>query len=315
MLYLLYLSFIYSSIIVFSQNFYDLTTYENNKASQNCACFSNSDGSNIFFINYTQVTPTIIYPINNASSCFSNTSSCISCIWKVYKDYKYPLDALVIVLQGRSSQIEYTLEITNCYESLLSFNNINSSGYFVAQERELCIYFNSTTKNNNCNYNDCGLEILLDFYDNFCECGRSEIGLNFANPRITLTNSPCFNVICNCEWHINVEEYDEEYNMIAVQYGQQSENNNSILLMTNCKNNFSIINSSNDQIFSKLNFYTQENEICIKLSTHSNEHMCSYSPTSVNYFLFEISVGYLCPSCTIIEVNITCKNTMYKQKT
>jgi hypothetical protein len=322
-----YLSFtflyVFASILVrvFSQNYYGVAWYEDTSTTQNCLCSLNgTNGANVYYMNNTQ-NHVGIKPVFSNSTFNCSNSKCINCNWKIHVDYDRSFDVIKIgqIYNSRSyytdiNYANYSLMITNCQGGMILNYNFSSDNNIynidmATQETSLCIYFNSSQYGSVCNYDSLfnNYEIIFD-YISVNDCGScwqsNELYLNTINRTLSLNaiNRICLNVPCvNCTWHININ-YAHPKDFIYFEYGQDFQLCNSRLIMTNCKNNLPIIDSSSAEIINinHMQYYTdysimfliQENELCITLNTTGSEAKCSYYPTNGNFCGFQFNLYY-----------------------
>jgi hypothetical protein len=145
-----------------------------------------------------------------------------------------------------------------------------------------------------------------------CSCPSNELYLNAKNSSLVLPamDLACLNIPCiDCKWHINIS-YADPNDSAYITYGQDFQLCKSRLIMTNCKNNIAIIDSSssaqlneNEYANGYLNtFYIQENELCINLNTTGSGDVCNYYSTSRIFCWFQLTLKY--QKYTKITVNM-----------
>ena len=277
--------------------------------------------------NYTE-----ILPVTSNSSFNCSNSKCIDCKWEIHVDYDKPFDVIQITYVGATCSdnncANYSLLITNCQGGMIfNYNSstVNNIEYIdmATQETSLCISFNSSQSGSVCNYDSILNYLVINFdYISMNDCGScwqsNELDLNPINSSLFLPidyssdDIICLNVLCiSFTWHINISyTYPNDYTIIT--YGQDFQSCNSRLIMTNCKNNFPIIDSSSTEIINinqmeydqgySNSFNIQENELCITLNTTSSEAKCSYYPTNGNFCWFQLQLFYYFNITTQVKI-------------
>jgi hypothetical protein len=315
--------YVFTSLFVrvFLQNYQGVSWNEDTSTIQNCSCaWNDAQGpiKNVYFMNRTQTFVDISTFTLNGTNNYSN-SNCICCKWEIHVEYDKPLDVVTISsdsLQDKDCG-KYSLMITNCQGGIIfNFNssNVNKISYIdmATKETSICIYFNSSQSGSGCNY--IGLfPIEFDYISkNNCGCLQSnELHLNAINASLDFPEYGIFCLNVPCKWHINIS-YDDPTAFTIIKYTQDFQSCNSRLIMTNCKNNVPIIDSSssaeinineleyNDRY--ENTFEIQENELCITLNTTGSEIACNYYPTNGNFCWFQFTLRYNPSPYVIIQV-------------